>query len=376
MISLKQLLQEQQEENFVFSDEFMDKVKTAAAAETDPAVQAVTSAFYDVLFPDSVSMGMIAAGLFTLAFRKKIGKVAGSLWKSGYNPVKLVGKQLAIHAPMKAFLRLDKAGAEMWTQNAILAPLKRIQSANSSTSDMHQQAYKLESQILAHMEPADFEKLAMATRKQFQSKTYEALSTLRQPGGSGKISGDLQRQFEKLFVELNRINSSIFNEAYIQVTLKSLDIKPEQITDILTNIFPASANRAARAAAYANRAPIRPTMLTKANLQATQSSGTISKSLTFAQDAYRTALPMSYREIFDDIVKNLPAEINKRANYVDDLMGLTPLNSAPHSGFLFDEWRKLNIPDKKSWDKAEQYRRYTADILFYHANKLSSPTIK
>lgn len=387
MISLKQLLQEQDEVNYELTDEFVNKVKAAADAETNPLAKAVASEFYDLLFPASVSWGMIAAGFVTYAFRKQLIGLAGKMWKSGYNPVKLVGKQLAIQAPMKAFLRLDKDGAAIWTQKAILAPLKRIQSANSSNSDIYKQARHLERQILSNMDPADFVKLATATRKMFQSKTYEALLKLRQTGGRGIIDEKLQIQFEKLFVELNRINSSIFSEDYIQVVLKSLKIEPKQINDILTTVFPAYSKRAERASAYSNRAPIRPTMLTKANLQATPSSGTISKTPrgTVAQHNYMMSLPYADRPTFRNIVNNLSDERQKRAGYVDDLMRLPhrpdvysgSLTSRGSSGgFHIDDWRKLNIPGKESLSMSEAYQRYLEDLLFYNANKLSGPAIK
>lgn len=373
MISLKQLLQEQDEENFVFSDEFMNEVKKAADAETEPFLKAMTSAFYDVLFPAVVGIGgMIAAGLFTLAFRKQIISRAGKMWKSSYNPVKLVGKQIAIHAPMKAFLRLDKDGAAIWTQNAILSPLKRIKSANSASSKIYQEADRLEGLILSRMDPDDFVKLAMATRKQFQSKTYDALRTLRQTSGRGYIKPDLQVKFEKLFAELNKINSSIFDENYIRVTLNSLDISIVQQDKMLTKIF------------YKYQAPIRPTMLTTADLQATQKSGTIGKLRgSFAQGAYMMSLPtIADRKIFANIVNNLSTEIQKRKKYVDDLMDYAEFPD-------LNTWLMLDIPNKEQWikntsdtrfqwgyDPAGQIYHHNLDKLFYNANKLSGPTIK
>ena len=250
MISLKRLLQEQGEEEFVFTDEFTNELKKAINQEPDPVSQAITSTFYDALFPDKTAIYTVAAVLLVIGFKKQIISTAGKIWKSGYNPVRIVGKQLAILAPMKAFLQLNADGAAEWTRNAILKPLQRIQLTYSPSSDMYKSARQLERQINSNMDPADFMKLAMATRKLFYSKTYNALSKLRNSEGYGPIAGDLQNQFEKLFVELNKINPSIFDERYIRTTLTSLDIKPYQIDDILANAFPNY------------RAPMKPSIVT------------------------------------------------------------------------------------------------------------------
>jgi hypothetical protein len=190
----------------------------------------------------------------------------------------------------------------------------------------------------------------------FASETYNALRKLRDSEGRAYINDKLQLQFEKLFGELHGINGEIFNERYIRTTLDSLDISQIQQEKMLSRIFPEYQPK------------MQQTLLTKADLQATQKSSTISKpKLSFDQSTYVNTLSFMDRQTFANMVNNLSDEIAKRSSYVDDLMQFDKFPDKL-------DWE--NIPGKPNWGLAEKELNYKQDKLFYHANKYSGNTIK
>jgi hypothetical protein len=300
----------------------------------------------------AATIGLIALGVF----RKPASWLLNKLVKAGAVPIKMVGKQLAINAPWKSFLRLNSEGAAIWTRNAILKPLQTIKKTNQPGTKLYQEADRLEGLIKNRTNEAAFLELAKSTRKMFKSETYNALRILRASEGRGYITDKLQAQFEKLFGELLEINPNIFNERYIQITLDSLEISQIQQEKMLSRIFPEYQPK------------MQQTLLTKSDLQATQKSGTISKpELSFAQSTYVNTLSFMDRQTYANMVNNLSDEIAKRSSYVDDLMQFDKFPDKL-------DWE--NIPGNPNWGLADKELNYKQDKLFYYANKYNGNTIK
>jgi hypothetical protein len=359
MISLKRLLQEQVDDTeYEISAELEEELKQAINQEEDPIALFIAGQYWNAFMASSESkwtaatIGLIALGVF----RKPASWLLNKLVKAGAVPIKMVGKQLAINAPWKSFLRLNSEGAAIWTRNAILKPLQTIKKTNQRESKLYQEADRLEGLIKNKTKPANFLELAKSTRKMFESETYNALRKLRDSEGRAYIDDKLQAQFEKLFGELHGINREIFNERYIRTTLESLEISQIQQEKMLSRIFPEYQPK------------MQQTLLTKSDLQATQKSGTISKpKLSFAQRIYMNTLSIADRRSFAKIVNNLSDEIAKRSSYVDDLMQFDKFPDKL-------DWE--NIPGKPNWGLADKELNYKQDELFYHANKYSGNTIK
>ncbi len=365
MISLKRLLQEQVDDTeYEISAELEEELKQAINQEEDPIALFIAGQYWNAFMASSESkwtaatIGLIALGVF----RKPASWLLNKLVKAGAVPIKMVGKQLAINAPWKSFLRLNSEGAAKWTRDAILKPLQTIKKTNQRESKLYQEADRLEGLIKTRTNTAAFLELAKSTRKMFASETYNALRKLRDSEGRAYIDDKLQAQFEKLFGELLEINPDIFNERYIRTTLESLDISQIQQENMLSKILPKYRSKPQKQG------------LNKIDLTTTQASsktasGAGKPKLTFAQNSYMTSLPGSDRPIFLKIVDNLSTEIENRANYIDDLM---QFDKFPE----MQTWEKLNIPGIDNWGVADKTFNYNQDKLFYHANKLSGPTIK
>jgi len=364
MISLKQILQEQADKTYEMSAELEAALLDAINQEEDPIALFLAGEYWNAFMASktlkftALAISAVVAAAF---FRKPIGMLAKKLFKAGAAPINMIGKQLAVNAPWKSFLRLNSEGSEIWTRNAILKPLQTIKK-NQPGTKLYQEADRLEGLIKNNTKPSDFLELAKSTRKMFASETYNALRKLRDSEGRTYISADLQPQFEKLFAELYQINKDLFNERYIRTTLTSLDIPLIQQENMLSRILPKYQSK------------IQKPMLNKTDLTTTQASSQTAAAggkpkITFAQNSYMTSLPGSDRPIFLKIVDNLSTEIEKRVNYVDDLM---QFDKFPE----MQTWEKLNIPGIDNWGVADKTFNYNQDKLFYHANKLSGPTIK
>lgn len=363
MISLKQILQEQADKTYEMSPELETALLDAINQEEDPIALFLAGEYWNAFMATSAAKWTAATfGLIVLGvFRKPVGWLVKKLVKAGAVPIKMVGKQLAINAPWKSFLRLNSEGSEIWTRNAILKPLQTIKK-NQPGTKLYQEADRLEGLIKNNTKPSHFLELAKSTRKMFASETYNALRKLRDSEGRTYISERLQPQFEKLFAELYQINKDLFNENYIRTTLTSLQIPLSQQENMLSKILPKYRSKPQKQG------------LNKIDLTTTQASsktasGAGKPKLTFAQNSYMTSLPGSDRPIFLKIVDNLSTEIEKRANYIDDLM---QFDKFPE----MQTWEKLNIPGIDNWGVADKTFNYNQDKLFYHANKLSGPTIK
>lgn len=373
MISLKRLLQEQVDDTeFEISAELEEELQKAIEQEENPIEAAVQNWFYDNLLSSDIGKYAIALALAWL-FRKKLGNIAKYLAQKSVVPIKLVGKQLAINAPFKAFLRLNDAGAAAWTRNTILKPLQRVKASKLPSDPVYKEADRIEGLIKNRTKPDDFLELAKSTRKMFKSETYKALRMIRNTEGRGYISDKLQTQFEKLFGELYDLKADFFNERYIRTTLQSLDISEVQIENMLSRII----------SDY--QKPMKP-MLPIIDLDALhkmsdykpgKQSTTLTQftpipksqepKLTFAQDQYKRTLDIASgkRADFQDIVDNLPAEIKKRDAYVDELMRFDKFPAIA-------DYKNLNIPDKETWGRGDWLYNYALDELFYHANKFSA----
>lgn len=360
MISLKRLLQEQIEdgedgEKFTISAELEEELKKAIAQEEDPVALALAGNWWGAVWAAYSSeikwtLGTLGA-ILLVAFSKSARGLLKKLLKAGAFPFKIIGKQLAINAPWKSFLRLNDAGAATWTRNAILKPLQRVKASKSPSDPVYKEADRLEGLIKNRTNPDDFLELAKSTRKMFKSETYKALRTIRNTEGRGYISDKLQTQFEKLFGELYDLRADFFDERYIRTTLQSLDIPAEQIENMLSRII-SDYKPGKRSTALTKLTPIPNSQKPK---------------LTFAQNTYKNTLDIASgkRADFQDIVDNLSAEIKKRDAYVDELMRFDKFPE-------YADYKNLNIPDKETWGQGDWLYNYAKDELFYHANKFSA----
>ena len=353
MISLKRLLQEQVDDTeYEISAELEAAITDAITQEENPVLKWLQDWVY-TSFLSTTEGKFITAAVIAVILRKPILKLGK--WAARYS-VGVVGKQLAINAPFKAFLRLNDAGAAIWTRNAILKPLQTIKKTNQPGTKLYQEADRLEGLIKTRTKPDNFLELAKSTRKMFKNETYNALRILRDSEGRAYITDKLQAQFEKLFGELLEINPDIFNERYIRTTLDSLAISQIQQEKMLSRIFPEYQPK------------MQQTLLTKADLQATQKSGTISKpELSFPQSTYVNTLSFMDRQTYANMVNNLSDEIAKRSSYVDDLMQFDKFPDKL-------DWE--NIRGNPNWGLADKELNYKQDKLFYYANKYNGNTIK
>ena len=226
MISLKRLLQEQAEVEYEITAELQSELLEAIDQEEDPLALLIAGNYWGAFLAFPPAQYATAAVVVTLAaiLHKPLKLVGSKFYRVGAYPIRIIGKQLALQAPWKVFLRLNDAGAADWTRNAILKPLQRVKSLNSPTSEIYKEADRLEGLIKSNTETANFSQLALKTRKMFKSETYNALRKLRNSEGRAYINTELQLEFEKLFGELQKINPDIFNEHYIRTTLNCLDI--------------------------------------------------------------------------------------------------------------------------------------------------------
>lgn len=365
-------------------------------------------------------LGVVA--LLVPQSRKAIGKLA-------FAPLTLTRAGIVkLNPPFARFLFLRNTPARInWVRKSLLKPidrkLKEIKQDLKDNPNMPANEKRLaETQLekwttarnaVNNISDDALTRFSRNVVKEIKNETYKTLRTLRDK--KAKVTPEIEKQLQTTFKDLKNLDDKAFGQSYVEVTLESLNIPDQRVKDrIINNVFGAeiaaaereaaktaelaqlnknfeelfarmnnpnlsAAERNAAAAEAELRAKsLNPGQQTKLkdildDIETVQAASQTSKpKLTFAQSNYMMTLPISERPQFASIVNDLSAEINKRSNYVDDLMAYNQFPSQP-------EWismlRSKGDPIA-SKDLIGQSMRYVEDKLFYHANKHSGGTIK